>query len=137
MSALGCLPPGINRSHRQARGNDPHRGVTLHSVALWCITVVIPAFRSRRQGTCTMRFGVISPFTRLRIGIPLDYSVIHGPYLCRRFMPRPKLSRSRPTTVAAAPATFRLVHLQVVGREQMAIAADTGYGHGPEDTSRR
>jgi hypothetical protein len=27
-----------------------------------------------------------------------------------------------------------LVHLQVVGREQMAIAADIGYGHGLEDT---
>lgn len=30
------------------------------------------------------------------------------------------------TTATAAPATIRLVHLEVVGREQMAIAADTG-----------
>src|SRR5690348_7000944 len=55
-------------------------------------------------------------------------------HLCRRLMPRPKFSRSRPTTAAAAPATFRLVHLQVVRREHMAVAADTGYGHGLEDT---
>jgi hypothetical protein len=54
--------------------------------------------------------------------------------LCRRLMPRPKFGRSRPTTAAAAPTTFRLVHLQVVGREQMAIAADIGYSHGLEDT---
>ena len=48
--------------------------------------------------------------------------------LCRRpLMPRP-------TTSAAAPATFRMVHLRVVGREQMAIAADIGYGHGLEHT---
>lgn len=57
--------------------------------------------------------------------------------LCRRLMPRPKFGCSRPTTAAAAPATFRIVHRQVVGREQMAIAADTGYGHGVEDTFRR
>jgi hypothetical protein len=49
-------------------------------------------------------------------------------------MPRPKFGRSRPTTAPAAPATFRLVHLQVVGHQQMAIAADLGYGHGLEDT---
>ena len=53
--------------------------------------------------------------------------------LCRRLMPRPKFSRSRPATVEAPPATFRLVHLQVVWREQMAIAADIGYGHRLED----
>ena len=46
----------------------------------------------------------------------------------------PKIRRSRPTTAAAAPTTFRRVHLQVVGREQMTIAADIGYGHGFEDT---
>jgi hypothetical protein len=55
--------------------------------------------------------------------------------LCRRFMARPKLGSSHPATAAAAPATFSLVHLQVVGREQMAIAADIGYGRrGLEDT---
>jgi len=54
--------------------------------------------------------------------------------LCRRPMPRPKCGRSRPTTAATAPAPVRLVHLQVVGREQMAIAADIGYGHGLEQT---
>jgi hypothetical protein len=48
-------------------------------------------------------------------------------------MSRPKLRRPRSTTAAAAPATFRMVHLQVVGREQMTVAADFGYGHGLED----
>jgi hypothetical protein len=54
--------------------------------------------------------------------------------LYRRLMPRPKVGRSRPTTAAAAPAAFHPVHLQVLGREQMAIAADVGYSHGFEDT---
>jgi hypothetical protein len=49
-------------------------------------------------------------------------------------MPRPKFGRSRPTTAATAPAAFGSVHLQVVGREQMAIAADIGYGHALENT---
>jgi hypothetical protein len=49
-------------------------------------------------------------------------------------MPRPKLGRSCPATAATAPATSRLVHLQVIGREQMAITADIGYSHGLEDT---
>src|SRR5215469_5125621 len=52
--------------------------------------------------------------------------------LSRRPMARPKLGRSHPTTAAAAPATFRLVHSQVVGGEQMAIATDIRYGHGFE-----
>jgi|SRR5579883_423198 len=47
-----------------------------------------------------------------------------------------EFGRSRPTTAAAAPAAFCWVHLQVVGREQMAIAADFGYGHGLEDAFR-
>jgi hypothetical protein len=55
--------------------------------------------------------------------------------LCRQITPRTKFGRSRPTTVAAAPAAIRLVHLEVVRREQMAIAADIGYGHGLEDPS--
>jgi hypothetical protein len=46
----------------------------------------------------------------------------------------PKFGRSQPTTAAAAPATSRSVRLQVVGREQMAIAADAGYSHGLEHT---
>ena len=48
-------------------------------------------------------------------------------------MPRPEFGRSRPTTAAAAPAALRLVHSQVVGREQMAIAAAVRYGYGLED----
>ena len=84
-----------------------------------------------------MRFGVISRVAPLRIGVHMDYPLVHGPDLCRRLMPRPKLGRSRSTTAAAAPAPFRTVHLEVVGREQMAIPADTAYGHKPEDRFRR
>lgn len=84
-----------------------------------------------------MRFGVISRVAPLRIGVHMDYPLVHGPDLCRRLMPRPKLGRSRSTIAAAAPATFRTVHLEVVGREQMAIPADTGSGHKPEDRFRR
>ena len=43
----------------------------------------------------------------------------------------------RPTTAAATRATLRLVRFQVVAREQMAIAAEIGYGHGFEDTFQR
>ena len=54
--------------------------------------------------------------------------------LRRRLMPRPKFGRSRPPTAATPPATVRLVYLQIVGREQMTIAAGIGYGHGRDDT---
>jgi hypothetical protein len=64
-------------------------------------------------------------------GITLSYV---DQNLCRRLMPRPKFGRSRPTAAAASPATFRLVDLQVIRREQMAIAADMRYGHGLEHT---
>jgi hypothetical protein len=83
----------------------------------------------RVEGTCTRRFCVISQFARLRLGVHVDYYILHG----HASIPRPKFGRSRPTTLAAAPATFRLVRSQVVGREQMTIAADTGNGHGLED----
>ena len=66
----------------------------------------------------------------------ITLSVMDQP-LCHRLMASPKLGRSRPTTATATPATSRLVHLQVVGRKQMAVAADSGYGHGLEDTFRR
>ena len=49
--------------------------------------------------------------------------------LCRRLMQRPKFGRSLPATAAATPAALPLVYLQVVGREQMAIAANIGSGH--------
>lgn len=84
-----------------------------------------------------MRFGVVSQFAQLRIGVHLDYSHVHGSDLSRRLMPGSNLGRSHPATAAASPATFRLVYLQVVRREQMAIAADAGYGHGLEHTFRR
>jgi len=109
----------------------------LHSVALWRVAVRRPPFGSVGRAPCTMRFWVISLFTRLRTGVHLDYSLPHGPDLCRRLMPRAKLGRSHPTTAAAAPATSRLVYPQVVGREQMAIAAETGYSYRLESTFRR
>jgi len=58
-------------------------------------------------------------------------------HLCRRLVPRPKFGRSRPTAAPAAPATFGLVYLQVVGRERMAIAADVRYRHRLEDSFQR
>lgn len=54
-------------------------------------------------------------------------------YLYRRPMSRPKFGRSSSATEPAAPATFAWVHPQVVRREQMAIAANIGYGHGLGD----
>jgi hypothetical protein len=54
--------------------------------------------------------------------------------LCHRLMPRPKSDRSRLTAAAAAPATLPLVHMQVVRRQQMAIAADVGHSDEFEDT---
>jgi len=86
-----------------------------------------------RQDTCTMQVAAISQFARLRIGCHLDYSSFMDHDLCRRLMPRPEFGRSRLTTIAAAPATFGLVHLQVVGCEQIPIAADAGYCHGLAD----
>jgi hypothetical protein len=73
-----------------------------------------------------MRFWVISQFAWLRIGIHWFTLSFMDQNLCRRLMPRPKLGRPLPTTAAAAPATFGLVHLQTVRREQVAIAADIG-----------
>jgi hypothetical protein len=108
----------------------PSHSAALLSVALWYIAISPGGHRN-------MLFWVISQYPRLRIAVRLDYSLVHGPDLCRWLMPSPKFGRSRPTTAAAAPATFRMVHLKVVGRQQMAIAADTGYHHGLGDTFRR
>jgi hypothetical protein len=56
-----------------------------------------------------MRFWVISQFARLRIASTWITLSFMDQNLCRRLMPRPKLSRSRPTTAAATPTTFRMV----------------------------
>jgi len=53
--------------------------------------------------------------------------------LFRRLLPRPKFGRSLSATAAAAPAVLPLIHLQVVGREQVTIAANIGYGQGHAD----
>ena len=44
-----------------------------------CIPLRFSVSLSGREDTCTMRFWVISLFPRLRIGIYLDYSIVHGP----------------------------------------------------------
>lgn len=107
--------------------------MTLRSVALWCIAVGRP--RLDRVGRAPApsdswssrnERGYESATTWISLSF-MDRS------LCRRLMPRSKLGRSRPTTAPATPATFRMVHLQVIGREQMAIAANIGYGHGLEE----
>jgi hypothetical protein len=56
---------------------------------------------------------------------------------CPRLMPRPKFGRPRPTTPAAAPATFRLIHLQVIRREKMTVAADMCTAMGSRIRSRK
>ena len=55
------------------------RRTMLLSVTDWCIAFGRPLFGSGRLGTCTMRVSAISPFARLRIGVHLDYSIVHGP----------------------------------------------------------
>jgi hypothetical protein len=55
--------------------------------------------------------------------------------LGRYLVPPTKFGRALPATAATAPAALSLVYLQVVGREQMAIAAKVGNGHGLADTS--
>jgi hypothetical protein len=129
------LLAACRRAPTPRRNNDAYHRATLPSVAVWCIAFGRPAFGN-------------GPATDLQHA-DLGHLAIcaatnrHPPYvtlslmdqnLCRRLMPRPKFGRSRPTTAAAAPTTFRLVHLQVVGRKQMAITAEIGCGHGLEDT---
>ena len=48
-------------------------------IARRCIPLRFSASLSGREDTCTMHFWVISQFPRLRIGIYLDYSIVHGP----------------------------------------------------------
>jgi len=113
------------------------QSATLHSVAHWCIAVGRPAYGSCQQGLAPCDSGSsrnLRDYESASTWITLSF--MHQ-NLCCPLMPRPKLGGSRPTTAAAAPAAFRLVHLQVVGREQMAIAAYTGYGHALADTFRR
>lgn len=84
-----------------------------------------------------MHFWVISQFPRLRIGIYLAYSIVHGPESMPPAYASPEIRPLEPSsaTAPAAPATFAWVYPQVVGREQMTVAADIGYGHGLEDPS--
>jgi hypothetical protein len=133
MPECGRLPPGHQPLSPPSQSSDAYHGAMLRFVALWCIAVGRPAFGSvgKAPAPCGTRlsrslrdYESASAWTTLSF---MDQN------LCHRVMPRPKLGRSRPTTAATAPATFRWVHLQVVGRKQMAIAADTGYGHGLED----
>ena len=109
-----------------------HRA-TLHSVALRCIAFGRPRFGSVDKPLHHVGLGhvaICAPTNRHPLGVLFSFM---DQDLRRHLMPRPKLGRSRPTTAAAAPATFRLVHFQVVGREQMDVAADVGYCHGLED----
>lgn len=46
----------------------------------------------------------------------------------------PEIRPLAPDHSGGSASDVRLVHLQVVGREQMAVAADTGYGDGLQGT---
>ncbi len=135
MTALGRSPPGISPSRCQSIRGCVRRA-PLHSVALWCIAVGRLLFGRVDRAPAP---GESWPSRNLRghesasSWITLSFM---DQYLCRRLMSRPKTGRSRPTTAPAPPATFRLVHIQIVGREQMTIAADIGYCHGPGDPSQ-
>ena len=124
------LPPSTPPSSA-SRYSDAYHRTTLRSVAVWCIDHRLdalgrgPALRGSRSSRSLRGYELASTWITL---------ALVNQNLCRHPMPRPKFGRSLPTTPAAAPATFCLVHLQVVGREQMAIAADIGYGHGLGDT---
>ena len=48
-------------------------------IPLRCIAVGKPPFEAGRQSTCTMQFGVISQVAWLRIGVHVDYFIVHGP----------------------------------------------------------
>jgi hypothetical protein len=134
---MGRLPPGTHPARRRVK-------TMMHIKARRCIPLRVGASLSedlrldrvgRAPAPCDSGLsrnlrGYESASTWITLSF-MDQN------LCRRpLMPRPKFGRSRPTTAAATPATFRLVHLQVVGREQMAIAADMRYGHGLEHTFR-
>src|SRR6185312_14949214 len=82
-----------------------------------------------------MRVSATSPFARATNSAStwITLSFVNQ-NLRHRLMPRPKFGRSHSTTAPAAPAAIRLVQLQVVGREQMTIAAGIGYGHRLEGT---
>src|SRR5487761_226456 len=79
MAAPGPLAAGHQPLSPPSRNNDAYHRATLHSVALRCIAFGRPPFGSGRQGTCTMRVSAIPPFAPLRIGVHLDYSIVHGP----------------------------------------------------------
>ena len=128
-------------SEKRAIGTGFRYRLGLQLIARQCIPVLFGASRSEdlrldRVGKAPALCGS-RPSRHLR-GYESTSSWITLPFmdlnLCRRLMPRPKSSRSHPTAAATAPATLRMVHLQVIGREHMTIAADIGYGHGLEHT---
>ena len=118
----------------RSRTHDAYERVTLHSVALGCVALRRPPFGSVGRAPAPCVSGLsrnLRDYESASAWITLSFM---DQNLCRRLVPRPKFGRSHPTTAAAAPATSRSVHLQVVGREQMAVAADIGDGHALEDT---
>jgi hypothetical protein len=121
----------------RSRTHDAYERATLHSVALWCVAFRRPPFGSVGRAPAPCDSGSsrnLCGYESASTWITLSFM---DQNLCRRLMPRPKLGRSRPTAAAAAPATPCMVHLQIVGREQMAIAADIGYGHALGNTFRK
>lgn len=123
----------VERRPEGTRTTAYHRA-TVHSVALWCIAVEKPRRVRLRRAPAPCVSGSSRNLRSFESAATWTTLSCMDQNLYRRLMPRPKVGRSRPTTAAATPAAFHLVHLQVLGREQMAFAADVGYRHGFEDT---
>jgi hypothetical protein len=129
-AALGPIsPPGQTTMHTRAR-----RCIQLRFGASLSEDVGLDRVRGAPAPCVSGSSHTLRGYESASTWITLSFMDQHP---CLPLMPRPKFGRSHPTTAAAAPATSCTVHLQVVGREQMAIAADTGYGHGLENTFRR
>jgi hypothetical protein len=134
-SIIRPLAAGHHALSPASQKHDSYHCAALHPVALWCIAVgrrhswigVGRAPAPLDSGSSRNMRGYESACTWITLSY-MDQN------LCRRLMPRPKCGRSRPTTAPAAPAAFCLVRPQIVGSEQMAIAADAGYGRGLADT---
>jgi hypothetical protein len=120
----GCSP--TQGQPAATRNNDSYRRATLHSVAFGCIPW---------RGQCLQQYdNAPAPHGSRQFRILRDWA--SGPSLSmvsgmdqNLYLPPvsgSKFGRSLLCAAAAAPAAFDFAHPQVVGRKQMAIAANSG-----------